>query len=96
MIAASQRKDGAIPACAGYGGGHQHPWNINYMGKIPFGYAAHWILINYSSDFLSCLNDYVKYSGDYNILKPMVPTVERLVNFLESVDYRPNPDMPMG
>lgn len=96
MIAASQRKDGAIPACAAYGGGHQHPWNINYMGKIPFSYGAHWILINYSSDFLSCLNDYIKYSGDLGILKPMFPTVERLVNFLESIDFRPNPDMPMG
>ena len=40
MIAASQRKEGAIPACAGYGGGHQHPWNMNYMGKIPFSYAT--------------------------------------------------------
>ena len=96
MIAASQRKDGAIPACAAYGGGHQHPWNINYMGNIPFSFGAHWILINYSSDFLSCLNDYVKYSGDFGILKPMFSTVERLVSFLESVDYRPNADTPMG
>lgn len=96
MIAASQRKDGAIPACAAYGGGHQHPHNINYMGRIPFSYGAHWILINYSADFLSCLQDYVTYTGDRSIIEPLLPTVERLLQFLESVDYYANPNMPMG
>lgn len=96
MIAASQRKDGAIPACSAHGGGHQHPENINYMGGIPFSFGAHWILINYSSDFFSCLNDYIVYSGDESILPSMIPTLERLLSFLESVDYRPNPKMPMG
>lgn len=96
IIAASQRRDGALPACSAYGGGHQHPHNINYMGRIPFSYGAHWILINYSSDFLSCLNDYLVYTGDHSIIGPMLPTVERLIGFLENVDYQPNPKMPMG
>lgn len=96
MIAASQRKDGAIPACAAYGGGHQHPHNINYMGKIPFSFGAHWILINYSSDFLSCLLDYITYTEDKSILPPLIPTIERLLNFLETVSYHQYSDMPMG
>ena len=39
LFAASQRADGAIPACAGKSGGHQHPDNIDYMPGIPHGFV---------------------------------------------------------
>ncbi len=82
QIAASQRADGAIPAAAGHGGGHQHPYNIEYMPTIPFSSVADWILINYDADYISTVKEYIWHSGDREILRDLWPCLTRLARFL--------------
>jgi hypothetical protein len=86
MIAASQREDGAIPAAAAHGGGHQHPHGIEYMPTIPFSSVADWILINYDADFISSVKEYIWHSGDRDILPDLWPCLVRLVGFLLNAD----------
>jgi len=88
MIAASQRSDGAIPACAGRGGGHQHPHLIDYMPGIPSGVDS-WIVINYCADYLCAVDEYIRHTGDDSLLTELQPCLQRLVRFLtEDFDSR--------
>ncbi len=88
MLAASQLPDGFIPACAAGSGAHQHPEGISYMPGIPFEYeTARCLLIHYSSDYLSCLLDYVLHTGDTGILDIVWPTVERMIPAHEAYAY---------
>ncbi len=86
MIAASQREDGAIPAAAAHGGGHQHPANVEYMPSIPFSSVANWVLLNYDADFISTVKEYIWHSGDRAILEDLWPCLKRLVTFLSSFE----------
>ena len=95
LLAASQMADGFIPACAAAAGGHQHtdagyvdPKGISYMPNIPFGYNTYkMLLIDYSTDYLNCLLDYVLYTGDLGTLDLLWPTVEHLAAAHEAHDY---------
>ena len=95
LFAASQMANGCIPASAAAAGAHQHtdagyvaPEGISYMPNIPFTYGTHkMLLIHYSTDYLSCLLDYVMYTGDIALLDLLWPTVERLVAVHETHDY---------
>ena len=86
MIAASQAEDGAIPAAAAHGGGHQHPANVEYMPSIPFSSVADWFLLNYDADFISTVKEYIWHSGDRAILEDLWPCLKRLVTFLSSFE----------
>lgn len=91
QMAASQLPSGFIPACAAGGGGHQHPEGIYYMPGIPFELGtARCLLIHYSTDYLSCLLDYVLHTGDAGILELVWPTVTRLIAAHEAYPYDPN------
>jgi len=79
MIAASQRADGAIPACAGIGGGKQHPEVIDCMPGIP-AWPERWILLNYMSDFISSVREFALYSGED--VAEFLPAVRRALAFL--------------
>ena len=88
LFAASQLPDGFIPACAAGSGAHQHPEGISYMPGIPFEFeTARCLLIHYSSDYLSCLLDYVLHTGDTGILDIVWPTVERMIPAHENYSY---------
>jgi alpha-L-rhamnosidase len=86
MIAASQRSDGALPACAAHGGGHQHPHGIDYMPGCPFPHAAEWIILNYCSDFFGMVRDHHMHRGDMALLREMQPCLDRLADFLARTD----------
>lgn len=81
MMAASQRADGAMPACAALGGGHQHPRGIDCMPGIPEGVQG-WVLENYNADFLGAVNEYVAYSGDTAIVSELRDCLRRLFRHL--------------
>ncbi|MBM4164605.1 MAG: hypothetical protein FJ222_09240 [Lentisphaerae bacterium] len=97
MFAATQMADGFIPACAAAAGGHQHTDGgfhpvdgISYMPGIPFKFGtAKMLLIHYSSDYLSCLLDYVLHTGDTALLDSVWPTVQRLIAAHEKHPYAP-------
>ncbi|MBC8080268.1 MAG: hypothetical protein H7X86_07975, partial [Gorillibacterium sp.] len=82
MIAVSQREDGAIPAAAGKGGGQQHPENIEYMPGVPHPFHNEWIIINYNTDFISGVKDYIVLTSDDAVLPDLWPYVKRTVEFL--------------
>ncbi|MBM4149845.1 MAG: hypothetical protein FJ224_12515 [Lentisphaerae bacterium] len=98
MFAASQMSNGFIPACAAAAGGHQHndgghhyPEGVSYMPGIPFTFGtAKCLLVHYSSDYLSCLLDYVLHTGDAALLEIVWPTVERLLAAHETYVYEDN------
>jgi hypothetical protein len=82
MIAASQRPDGAVPACAAVGGGHQHPGRIDYMGHTPHDFASRWILDDYIADYLCSLADYALYAGDLQTARNLWPSALRAADCL--------------
>ncbi len=89
MMAASQRSDGALPACAGRGGGHQHPYAIDYMPGIPTDSVDSWIVINYCADYLCAVDEYLWHTGDQALLIELQPCLKRLLRFLaEDFDAR--------
>lgn len=82
LMAASQFPDsGAIPAQASRGGAYQHPWYINYMPGIPRG-VNNWILVNYSLDYIGCVRDYYRHTGDRETVAEVWPAVQKLIPFL--------------
>jgi len=81
MIAASQRDDGALPACAAHGGGQQHPQTIDCMPGVP-AWHAQWVLYNYITDFVSALREYHWHSGDAAGVRMLIPTARRALVFL--------------
>lgn len=93
LFAATQREDGAIPACAGKSGGHQHPDNIDYMPGIPHGFVDSWMILNYMSDFVSALWEYHRMTGDRQTMADLWPAVLRGISFLlHRVDFE-KPDL---
>ena len=82
MIASTQREDGAIPAAAGKAGGHQHPANIEYMPGVPEPFHNEWIILNYNTDYIGAVREYIMLTGDRAILKDLWPSVVRTMRFL--------------
>lgn len=85
LMAASQNPDGSIPAQASRAGASQHPSNINYMPGIPRG-VNNWILVNYCLDYIGCLRDYYRFTGDRDALTQLWPAVRKLLPFLMKQD----------
>ncbi len=85
LMAASQNPDGSIPAQASRAGASQHPSNINYMPGIPRG-VNNWILVNYCLDYIGCLRDYYRFTGDKDALTQLWPAVQKLLPFLLKQD----------
>ncbi|MEI6653129.1 MAG: family 78 glycoside hydrolase catalytic domain [Verrucomicrobiota bacterium] len=81
LMAASQNPDGSMPAQASRAGASQHPSNINYMPGIPRG-VNNWILVNYCLDYIGCLRDYYRFTGDKDALTQLWPAVQKLLPFL--------------
>ena len=81
LMAASQNPDGSLPAQASRAGASQHPSNINYMPGIPRG-VNNWILVNYCLDYIGCLRDYYRFTGDKEALTQLWPAVQKLLPFL--------------
>lgn len=81
MIAASQRDDGALPACAARGGGHQHPDVIDCMPGIPAG-LQDWVLVDYDADFLCAVREYAVLSGDATVVEELRDCLARLFGYL--------------
>lgn len=82
MIAASQQKDGALPACAARGGGHRHPHDIAYMPGIPFGGVDRWVILNYCADFPCAVYEYHLYTGDTALVRKLADCLRRLLHFM--------------
>ncbi|MEI8373868.1 MAG: family 78 glycoside hydrolase catalytic domain [Planctomycetota bacterium] len=93
LMAASQFPDGSIPAQASRAGVSQHPSNIEYMPGIPRGVNG-WILVNYDLDFIGCLRDYYRYTGDREGLARLWPAVQKLVPYL--MKQNPGKLKPLG
>ena len=85
LMAASQNPDGSIPAQASRAGASQHPSNIEYMPGIPRG-VNNWILVNYCLDYIGCLRDYYRFTGDREALTLLWPAVQKLLPFLMKQD----------
>jgi hypothetical protein len=83
MMAETQREDGAIPACSGKSGGHQHPSNIDYMPGIPAA-VEEWVILNYCSDFVSCVHEYLIFTGDGETAHDLWPFAKRVSKYLKS------------
>ncbi len=81
MIAASQGADGALPACAARGGGHQHPHAIDYMPGIPSA-LEHWVLVNYHADFLCAVEAFLRYSGAQDLRNELADVLLGLTRYL--------------
>lgn len=83
-MAASQQKNGALPACAGKAGGEQHPENIDYMPGMPEG-VNNWVLINYCLDYICSVREYYLYTGDKKTVEQLWPSVVKLLPYLLSL-----------
>lgn len=81
LFAASQSPDGSLPAQASRGGASQHPSNIDYMPGIPRGVSG-WILVNYCLDYIGCIRDYHRFTGDREAVAALWPAVRKLVPYL--------------
>lgn len=86
MIASTQMGDGSLPACAAAGGGHQHPFNIDYMPTLPNALCG-WGLINYSADFVGCVKEYYDHTGDLETVRDLWPCLTRLLDYLCGVRF---------
>ena len=78
MFAATQEADGAVASCAVRGGGHQHPFNIEYMPTLPDAVA--WgSYVNYCTDFVASVREYHDFTGDAETLRDLwAPVVAQL------------------
>jgi hypothetical protein len=86
IMAASQREDGELPACAAIGGAHPYPDRIEYMPGLPEG-VWHWSLLNYCTDYVSAVYEYWLHTGDLETVGQLWPCLQRLLRFLrEDVD----------
>ena len=86
MMAAGQREDGALPACACMGGGHPFPHRIEYMPGLPEG-ILHYSLINYCTDFVSAVYEFWWHTADLETVDQLWPCLQRLLRYLrEDVD----------
>ena len=94
MMAASQMEGGSFPACAAGAGGHQHPFNIDYMPTLPQALCG-WGLINYSADFVGCVKEYYEYTGDIETVRDLWPSVTKLLPYLYGIQ-KDGPDIKSG
>jgi alpha-L-rhamnosidase len=86
IMAAGQREDGALPACAAIGGANPCPHRIDYMPGCPEG-CWHWVLFNYCTDYVSTVYEYWWHTGDLDTVKKLWPCLQRLLRYLrEDVD----------
>ena len=83
MIRDSQMENGAIPACAFSGGGHQHgvDGGISYMGDV-LEMLDRWVIINYVSEYICAVEDYVHLTGDTTILCEIMDSARRAMEYL--------------
>ena len=83
MIRDSQLENGAIPACAFAGGGHQHgvDGGISYMGDV-LDMLNRWVIINYVSEYICAIEDYVHLTGDLTILSEILDSARHAMEFL--------------
>lgn len=87
MIRDSQYECGAIPACAARGGGHQHKveGGISYMGSVPNAGQNQWVILNYMTDYIVSIEEYIRFTGDTGILSEIMDSVERAAKFLTTL-----------
>ncbi len=84
MFASIQNEDGSVPACAVRAGGHQHPFNIEYMPTLPDALA--WsVVVNYCADYVGGVREYYWFTGDLETLTGLWPTVMRAIAYLRDV-----------
>jgi len=81
MIASTQMENGSFPACAAAAGGHQHPFNIDYMPTLPQALCG-WGLVNYSADVIGCVREYHDHTGDLQTVRDLWPSIIRLLPYL--------------
>ena len=84
MIRDSQYECGAIPACAARGGGHQHKVDggISYMGSVPNAGQNQWVILNYMTDYIVSIEEYIRFTGDTSILAEIMDSAEKAAKFL--------------
>jgi alpha-L-rhamnosidase len=84
MMMETQNEDGSVPAAAIRSGGHQHPYNIDYMPDIqlPGGFLSRWVLTNYCTDLISAFREYYDFTGDWGLVRDSWPRLVRLISYL--------------
>jgi hypothetical protein len=84
MMIEAQNEDGSVTAAAVRSGGHQHPYNIDYMPgvQLPGGSLDRWVLTNYCTDLISAFREYQDFTGDGEPVQNSWARLVRLITFL--------------
>ena len=84
MMRDSQYECGALPACSARGGGHQHKieGGISYMGSVPNAGQNQWVILNYMTDYIVSIEEYIRFTGDTTILPEIIDSADKAAKFL--------------